>query len=267
MLHFHLHGLDVAHVEQPVAVGAGGIGFQQFLVHQHGGSGGNPEVVVGRAQIGEVIVDTAATAAPPLLVVAHALHIAIVVVGPYEGDVVGQAQAGVVDIERLLVGHEYLRQPLGALLLVLGQDAALAVDDTLQRAGTVGGVGAALHGLVVEPTHAHGVDIVVLGRLADAVVQLADDGGAVGLVVPLAVTLLVPFRLCSIVEKQWLAVAGGNHDAALVGHLLTLRVGVEGTRTGVHGGSQHIGLQAQQQLAHTVVGLGADVAQVALVIG
>ena len=41
---------------------------------------------------------------------------------------------------------------------------------------------------------------------------------------------------------------------------------VEGTRTTVHGGCQHIGLQTQQQLADLGVGLGADVAQFLLVV-
>ena len=42
------HGFDVTHVEQPVAVGPVVEGFLQFLVHQHGRGGVDPQVVVGR---------------------------------------------------------------------------------------------------------------------------------------------------------------------------------------------------------------------------
>ena len=47
LLHLDFHRFDVAHVQQPVAVGTGGIGLQQFLIHQHRGCGSNPKVVVG----------------------------------------------------------------------------------------------------------------------------------------------------------------------------------------------------------------------------
>ena len=263
-LRLHLHGFDVAHVEQPVAVGSCGIGLQQFLIHQHGRGGGNPQVVVWHAAIADVVVNTAAAAAPPFLLVAHPLHVAIVVVGPHKGDVLWHPQAGIVDVERLLVRHENLRYLRFLLVLVFREDGALLSEDLLQGTGAVLGVGAAPHGFVVQAAHAHGVYVVVFGGLADAVVEFPEDGLAVGLVVPLAFTLPVPFRRGGVVEEQGLAVAGGDHDAPLVGHDLALGMAVEGSRAGVHGRRHHVALQTQNQFADAVVGLGANVAQVLL---
>ena len=221
---------------------------------------------MGRTQIREVVVDAGPTRPLLFLGVRDTLHVAVVVVGPHKCDVVGHAQSGIVDVERLLVGHKDLRQTLGPLLLVFREYLALLGKDFLQRAGTVLGVCRALHGLVVQTTHAHGVDIIVLSRLTNAVVKLLQYRRAVGLVVPLTVARLVPLRLRGVVEEQRLTVARGDHDAPLVGHLLTLRMAVEGTRTRVHGGGQHITLQTQYQLTHTVVGLRTDVAQFLLIV-
>ena len=104
-----------------------------------------------------------------------------------------------------------------------------------------------------------------MGRLTDAVVEFLQDSGAVGLVVPLPVALFVPLRGRGIIEQQWLTMAGGNHDAPLVGHLLTLRMTVESTCTGVHGWGEHIAFQTENQFTDTVVCLRAYVTQLLLI--
>ena len=172
--------------------------------------------------------------------VAHTLHITVVVIGPHQGNVIRHAQTCVVDVERLLVRDKNLLNRMGFPVFIFLEDGALFSHHLLQRAGTDLGVLAALHSLVVQTTHTHGVDIVILGSLADAIIEFLQDRCAVGLIVPLSIARLVPLRRGCIVEQQWLAMAGRNHNAPLVGHLLTLRVTIESPRTGMHSWGEHI---------------------------
>ena len=116
----------------------------------------------------------------------------------------------------------------------------------------------------MQAAHAHGVDVVIVGRLTNAVVELLQDGLTIGLIVPFSVALSLPFRRSGIVEEQRFAMTGGNHDAPLVCHLLTLGMTIESTRAGVHGRSQHVSFQTENQFADAVVGLRTYVAQVFL---
>ena len=113
----------------------------------------------------------------------------------------------------------------------------------------------------MQTTHTHRIDIFVLSGLTNAVIEFLQDGRTVGLIVPFAVTRLVPFRRGCIVEEQRFAVTGGNHDAPLVGHLLTLGMRIKGACAGMHGRGKHIALQSENQFADAVVGLGTDIAQ------
>ena len=192
---------------------------------------------MGSTQIRKVIVNPASSAALLLQGIRYTFHVAVVVVGPHDGDIIRHAQPGIIDIERFLVGHEDLRNLPGFPVLVFLQDLTLTGKDLFQCAGTVLRICTALHGLVVQAAHTHGIDVVILSRLADAVVQLFQDGGTVGLVIPLTVACLIPLRRSSIVKQQRFAMAGCNHDSPLVSHLLTFRMTVEGSRTGVHGRS------------------------------
>ena len=117
-LSLYLHRFDVADVEQPVTVGSSAVGLQQLLVHQHGGGGGEPQIVVGHAAIAQVVVHAAAAASLLLGRIAHALHIAVVVVGPDERDVIRHKQSCIIDVECLLVRHEDLWQLRNLLLFM-----------------------------------------------------------------------------------------------------------------------------------------------------
>ena len=213
------------------------------------------------ATVADVIIHAAASASFLFCRVAHTFHIAVVVVGPYNRDIFRHAQPGIIDIERLLVWYKNLLDVLGFPALVLLQDGALLGKDTLECACPVLRLLTALHGFIVKTAQAHRIDVVVLSRLADAIVQFAKDGFLVGLVVPFAVALLAPFRRSGIVEQQRLTMTGRNHDAPFVGHLLTLRMTVEGSCAGVHGWCEHITLQTKDQFTHLIVGLGTDIAQ------
>ena len=102
-----------------------------------------------RAQIREVVVHTTATATFLLSCIRNALHIAVVVVGPYQRDVVGYAQTGIVDVQRLFVRNEYLWLSFCLLFLIFLQNAALFANHLFQRPCTVFRVCAAFHGFVV----------------------------------------------------------------------------------------------------------------------
>ena len=59
------------------------------------------------------------------LSVAYALHVTIVVVWPYERDVIWHSQTCIVDVKCFFIGYEYLRNVRYLVLLVFRQDIAL----------------------------------------------------------------------------------------------------------------------------------------------
>ena len=107
-LHLNLHRFDVAYVEQPIAVGSSIVGLLQLVVHQHGSRTWQPEIVVGRAEIRNVIIHAAMTLASLFFSIADAFHIAVVIVRPYDGDILRHLQSCVVDVEGLFVWYENL---------------------------------------------------------------------------------------------------------------------------------------------------------------
>ena len=213
-----------------------------------------------------MVIDTTTTFATLLIGIAHALHIAIIIVRPDKRNIFRHPQSCIIDVEGLLVRHEDLGQVGGLCLLVLLEDGALLGHHLFQCTGSHLGILAALHGLVVQATHPHRIDIIVLGCLMDAVVKLLENGLAVGLVIPLAITGLVPLRRGSIVEEQGFTMAGGNHDAPLISHHLTFFVAIEGSCTGVHRRCQHVAFQAEDELADLVISLGTNIAQFLLIV-
>jgi hypothetical protein len=52
-----LGGLEVAYVEDPVAAGVVVVGLGHLFVDEGGWSGAEPEVIVRRAPVGDVVVD------------------------------------------------------------------------------------------------------------------------------------------------------------------------------------------------------------------
>ena len=118
----------------------------------------------------------------------------------------------------------------------------------------------------MQPAHGGGIDIFVFRGRRKTVVPLLQDGLTVGLIIPVTITQLIPFRRSGIVQQQWFAVRGRNNDTKRIANHLTLRMRIECTCTRMHGRCQHICLQTEQQLTDTGVGLGADVTQLSLII-
>ena len=95
-LHGKLHGLYVAYVKQPIAVGTCVVSLFQLLIHQHGGGGVEPQIIMRSAEIGHMIVDSGTAFAKPVGGVAQHLDVAVVVIGPYESHVVGDFQSAFI---------------------------------------------------------------------------------------------------------------------------------------------------------------------------
>ena len=74
------------------------------------------------------------------------------------------------------------------LFLVFLKDGTLLLEHLFKSTRTIHRITASVHSLVVQTAHTHSVDVVILCCLAYAVVKFLKYGGAVGLIVPLAVT-------------------------------------------------------------------------------
>ena len=144
--------------------------------------------------------------------------------------------------------------------LVFHQQFTLVFDDLLDERHALLHRQTASQSFVVDAAHGRGVDVLIAGGLGQSVVPLLIYGISVGLVVPFAVALMLPFALGGIVQQQRFAMRSGDDDAERVADGLALSMTVEGSRAGVHGRCQHVGLQAQQQFADAGVGPWADVA-------
>ena len=171
-----LHRLDVAHVEQPVAVAARAVGLLQLLVHQHGRRGAKPKVVVRAAQIREVVIHARPAAALLFFRVAKPFQVAVIVIRPHQRDLVRHGQPALVQIKGFLVRHENLRDVRQRLLDVFRQDAALVGDGLLQHLHLLILRQVTLHARVVQAAHGQRINILVGRSLAHPVVQLLQDG-------------------------------------------------------------------------------------------
>ena len=103
------------------------------------------------------------------------------------------------------------------------------------------------------------VDVLIGRRGLDALFQHPVHSGAVVHVVPFAHRLQIPFA--GGVQPQRLAVRRADGDGVAVGDPHVFGNLVKGRRRVVHRRGQVIRLQAEQQFAHLLVGLRADVAQ------
>ena len=102
--------LGVVHVSYPQAARVVVVGLPHLAVDESRLGGGQPQIVVRPPPVGKVVIHTGA--ALPLLFagVGEVGDVAIVVVAPHQRDIVGHPQSFLVELQHLLVGHEYLHQ-------------------------------------------------------------------------------------------------------------------------------------------------------------
>ncbi len=105
----------------------------------------------------------------------------------------------------------------------------------------------------MHSTHGHGIDILISRGLGHPRVKFTEYSPAVGGVIPLSVTLTAPLRGGKIVEEHRFAMRSCDYDAVIVHRLLALRMRVERTRAVMHGRSEHIAAQTQQQFTHACI--------------
>jgi hypothetical protein len=103
VINVDLRGLEVAYVEDPVLARVVVVGLGHLFADERGRRGREPEVVVRRAPVGDVVVDAGAAGAGLFGRARQLADVAVVVVGPAERDVVGDLHADAVEIEALLI--------------------------------------------------------------------------------------------------------------------------------------------------------------------
>ena len=242
-----LHGLQVAHVQDPQLLDAAVIGQLQLFPHILDGGHVDPLRIAWCSHVVHVVVESPAAFALLLLSRWQSSDVTPVVVAEQHRHVVRHPQSCVVVVLHLLIEGPYLCRLLGRALGHLLDDAPLVVDDALQQLR----VRTLAHGLVAVATHADGDDVVsALGAL-DTLTEEAVEVLLVRGVVPGAPTLTVT-GIFLVVACHRLVVRGTHHDTHRVSSLQVLRVvGIESPSP--HGRPQVVTLQTQDQLEHFLV--------------
>ena len=136
LLHFHLHRFYVTNIQEPIAIGSCIESLFQFLIHEHWRCARNPQIVMRSAKITQMVVHARCTAALSLIVIAHTLHVSIIVIRPHKGDVFRHFQTCIINVERLLVWHKYLRNGRSILAFAVMKNLSLVSKHFLQCAST-----------------------------------------------------------------------------------------------------------------------------------
>ena len=246
--------LDVAHVEHPYLSCPEGVGLGEFGAEESGRQRTEPNPAGRVAMVGQMVVD--AGAARPLLFlrIAEIAAVAVLVVAPQQGHVVGHLQSVVVGVKNFFVGTQHLRNVFQGLVDVSPQHVALVVDGLLHQPDALGCRVGAFHGIVVNAAKPQCVGVLVLSIRAHSLLPVLQHGLSVGDVVEVAVDVFcLPFSF--VVAQHLLTVRRPHHNGILVGQAGVLWVVVECLCAGMHGWPQVVCLQAEQQFKHLPVGL------------
>ena len=216
------------------------------------------------SEIAEMIIHSVSTATLTFIFVADTLHVAIVVISPYDRDVIRNNKARIIYVKSLLIRNEDLSDLLCRHSFVFLKNLTLYLEYLLERARPYRRIFRTLHSLIMKAAHTHCIDIVILSGLADTVVQLLDYRLAICNIIPFAVARRIPFRWGCIIEKKRLTVARSDHDAPFICCDLAVRMAVECACTCMHGWCKHICLEAEHKLAHLVISLRTYVSEIFL---
>ena len=136
-----------------------------------------------------------------LLRIRHALHVVIVIIDPYERDIIGHLKTVLIDGHRLLVWHKYLGDGCGGLAYMLLEQLALLFHHLRNQWHAFLHRQMASQPLIVQATHGGGIDILIARSLSETIVPLLQNRRAVGLVVPFTITALIPLRQGGIIQQ------------------------------------------------------------------
>src|SRR5690554_5908206 len=122
-----------------------------------------------------------------------AFDIAVIVVGPYQGDVFGQLHAHIVKFKNLFISGEGLRNLSRVGMDVGGEQLALLVDDVFKCGKLFFSTSGTHHARIVYTTHAQGVNTFVAFTLRHSFVPVRQNCVAVTEEVEVAIPSVVPF--------------------------------------------------------------------------
>ena len=194
------------------------VGGLHLRIDKTGLRGGQPKVVVRTTPITQVIIDATTAKALLLFLVAKAGHIAVVVITPHEGHIVGHLQATFQNFQNFFIGYKDLWHLFYIFTIVFADEFALVVDDLLQTVELFFLGFNTFHRTIMDAAHADGKELFATFHLLQALCPVLLNLFAVGDIVIWATFLVVP--LGHIVTQQGLAVRSANQDTARVGHLL-----------------------------------------------
>ena len=249
----HLH---IVYVGYPELAHIVVVGLAHLVVDKSGLGGGQPEVVVRTSPVAQVVVHTCPTLSPLLAGIGVTRHIAIVVVTPHQGHIVGHPQPLLIELQHLLIGHEHLHLLFG-LADIPAQQLLLVVDHLLQAVKLLLLRLVALHRTVMDTPHADGEHIVLRAAyFLQPFYPVLLYTRSVGLVVEAPAPGHVP--LPDIIAQQRLTMRSAYDDATAVGHRLGARQPEECRRALMHRRPYRVGPQSQQEFEYLPIGLGAD---------
>ena len=248
-----LHGLEVADVDDPDAVGSVVEGEVHLLPDFGDGVGVEPFVVAWAADVVEVIVDAGAAGAFALFRRGETAEVAPVVVAPEEGDVVGDAHAFFVVALDFLVEA----QTCGTLVMS-GLTVSLRISRWSATMFSSVELPAGGHGRVIEAAHAESDDLLV--------VLVALHAGAPEVVDACAFLVVVPWAVVAGFHSFSARIMGSSCEVPMTMPYSSASFGVQGIVCveGVvpHGGPEEVGLEAEQEFEDLGVELVVEAAEI-----
>ena len=292
-----LHGLEVAHIENPEVVDAIFVAQAHLFPQVVGGGDVGPLGVARTTHVIDVVVHTpTALAVHKCLLGArsrnvgfgHTTNVTPVVVAKHDEHIVGHIEAQVVEVLHLLVECPHLRRLVGLLACHLGDDAALVADDILEEflvvvvevlGEVVEALLAAQSGVAIA-THTDGDEVLGATGAFDAFAEELVDDGLIDCIVPaslsrrlIVITGTCLTHLCVLVAHPFLMVAShgfvvrsAHDDAHLVGQRAVERI-VEIEGIAPHGGPQVVAFQTEEQFEDVFVKKVVEAAGISVALG
>ena len=259
--------LYVANVEHPHVLAVHRISLRQLIGNECGRSAAEPKVVLRHAPVRQVVIHATAALAPLLFGCGELAHVAVVVVGPDQRNIIGQTHSEAIRLQCFLVRTEYLRHIDSRFAQVALNHLALFGYYFLKRVAPFLVRIVARHARIVYATHAESVDGIIVFRLLYALAPVHFYGIAVvfpviraGQTTELERKVMHP--LVNIVSQHLLAMARAKHNVILPCQLRVLLVIPERLCTWVHRRPQQVGFQAEHQPHHLLVSARTNVVHV-----
>ena len=201
-------------------------------------------MIVRLAQIGRMIINTRTSRTLLFFRTAQTLHIAIVVVRPYNRNIIRQFQSLVVYIQHLFIRSKGLRDIFATLTRRINQHLSLCHQCILEHLFSIRHIIARIHRSVMQSAQSQSVHILKRSTFIRTCSQHTVYSRSIVDVVPFA--HLVTFPLACRVEQQRFAVRRPHHDGETICYQSILRYTMKCHRRIVHGRTQIICLKTEQ---------------------